>query len=147
MEEDISSFAMFRSAEFLRGNDGNVSTALVDGLDNVEIVYWNIPWRSRLSVFDNTGPDLAGKAILRECLQVAQAWCCYHVSLICLIPCLANKSGTFWLFSVPHLPLSTRSLRCSSPCSLLILITTLKHSSTRRLCSSLSSRSDDISKI
>ena len=43
VEEDFPSLAMFRIAEFLCGHDVDVSTALVDGLDNVEIVYWDIP--------------------------------------------------------------------------------------------------------
>jgi hypothetical protein len=43
MEEDFLSLAMLRITEFLCGDDVDVFTALVDGLDNVEIVYWDIP--------------------------------------------------------------------------------------------------------
>jgi len=43
VEEDFPSLAMFRIAKFLCGHDVDVSTALVDGVDNVEIVYWDIP--------------------------------------------------------------------------------------------------------
>jgi len=44
VEEDFPCFAMLCVAELLRGNDVDVSAALVDGVDNVEIVYWDIPW-------------------------------------------------------------------------------------------------------
>jgi hypothetical protein len=44
MEEDFSCLAMLCLAELLCGDDVDVSTALVDGVDNVEIVYRDIPW-------------------------------------------------------------------------------------------------------
>jgi hypothetical protein len=44
MEEDFLSLAMLCVTEFLCGDDVDVSTALVDGVDNVEIVYRDIPW-------------------------------------------------------------------------------------------------------
>jgi len=43
MEKDFSCLAMLRTAKLLCGDDVDVSAALVDGLDNVEIVYWDIP--------------------------------------------------------------------------------------------------------
>jgi hypothetical protein len=43
MEADLSCLVMLCITEFLCGDDVDVSTALVDGVDNVEIVYWDIP--------------------------------------------------------------------------------------------------------
>jgi len=44
MEKDFPGLAMLCITELLCGDDVDVSAALVDGLDNVEIVYWDIPW-------------------------------------------------------------------------------------------------------
>jgi hypothetical protein len=80
MEEDFYVICLLCDTEFHCGDDVDVSPTLAYGVDNVEVGYGDLPWRSRLSVFDNTGTDMAGEEVLSECLEVSETWICHHVS-------------------------------------------------------------------